>query len=148
MKQSDAHSGEEIAMGKRRLSIKSIKVEVISLMLTVQTEECKNCRLIFEETDVKRKFADKEMNEYPEDMKKDVLHLSNWIRELARDYSDRIQSKVIDALSPLGLYKSIRHRIRKFPAFIIDYRKTYSGWDKQALGSILDQHLQLRNATG
>jgi hypothetical protein len=106
-------------MNTRGFLANPVEVEVITLMLTIQTEECKNCRLIFEDTDIKRKFADKEMNEYPEDMKKDVLHLSNWIRELAQDYSDRIQIKVIDALSPLGLYKSIRHRIRKFPAFII-----------------------------
>ncbi|MFQ5841133.1 MAG: hypothetical protein ACE5I8_01740 [Thermodesulfobacteriota bacterium] len=132
-------------MGKRGLSVKPIKVEVINLMLTVQTEECKNCRLIFEETDMKRKFADKEMNEYPEDVKEDVVRLSNWIRELAHLYSHRIQIKVIDALSPLGLYKTVRHRIREFPTFIIDRRETYSGWDKEALGEILNMHLQLHS---
>lgn len=132
-------------MGKRGLSVKPIKVEVINLMLTVQTEECKNCRLIFEETDMKRKFANKEMNEYPEDVKEDVVRLSNWIRELARLYSHRIQIKVIDALSPLGLYKTVRHRIREFPTFIIDRRETYSGWDKEALGEILNMRLQLHS---
>jgi hypothetical protein len=30
----------------------------LTFMLTIQTEECKNCRLVFEETDSKRKFAD------------------------------------------------------------------------------------------
>lgn len=132
-------------MGKRGLSVKPIKVEVINLMLTVQTEECKNCRLIFEETDMKRKFADKEMNEYPEDVKEDVVRLSNWIRELAHLYSHRIQIKVIDALSPLGVYKTVRHRIREFPTFIIDRREKYSGWDKEALGEILNTRLQLHS---
>lgn len=132
-------------MGKRGLSVKPIKVEVINLMLTVQTEECKNCRLIFEETDMKRKFANKEMNEYPEDVKEDVVRLSNWIRELAHLYSHRIQIKVIDALSPPGLYKTVRHRIREFPTFIIDRREKYSGWDKEALGEILNMHLQLHS---
>ncbi|MFQ6079697.1 MAG: hypothetical protein ACE5NJ_11275 [Thermodesulfobacteriota bacterium] len=132
-------------MGRRGLSVKPIKVEVINLMLTVQTEECKNCRLIFEETDMKRKFADKEMNEYPEDVKEDVVRLSNWIRELAHLYSHRIQIKVIDALSPLGVYKTVRHRIREFPTFIIDRREKYSGWDKEALGEILNTRLQLHS---
>jgi hypothetical protein len=130
-------------MEKRGLFVKPIKVEVINLMLSVQTEECKNCRLIFEETDVKRKFADKEMNEYPEDVKEDVVRLSNWIRERAHLYSHRIQIKVIDVLFPPGLYKSLRYRIRKFPTFIIENRDTYSGWDKEALEEKLDQHLQL-----
>ena len=76
-------------------------------MLTVQAEECKNCLLLFEETDLKHKFANKEMNEYLEDMKEDVLNLSNWIWELVQRYSQRIQIKVIDAVSPLGVYKSV-----------------------------------------
>lgn len=132
-------------MKTKGLSLNPIKVEVIALMLTVQTEECKNCRLVFEETDLKRKFADKEINEYPEDVKKNVLHLSNWVRELIQRYSQRIQIKVIDALSPLGLYKRLRHRIKSFPTFIIDHRDKYSGWDKRALEVILDQRLGLCN---
>ncbi len=97
-------------MVRRGFLADPVEVEVITLMLTIQAEECKNCRLIFEDTDIKWKFADRETNEYPEDVKKDVPHLSNWIRRLARDYCDQIQIKVIDALSPLGLYKSIRHQ--------------------------------------
>lgn len=45
-------------MDTRGFFTDSIKGEVVTLMLTIQTEECKNCRLVFEETDIKRKFAD------------------------------------------------------------------------------------------
>ncbi|MFB0505177.1 MAG: hypothetical protein ACETWT_00445 [Thermodesulfobacteriota bacterium] len=66
-------------------------------------------------------------NEYPESIEGDVPPLSNRIRELVQLYSHRIQVKVIDALSPLGPYKTVRHRIREFPTFIIENRDTYSG---------------------
>lgn len=126
--------------------MKPIMVEVLSLMLTVQTEECKNCSPIFESVGVKGKFHNKEINEYPEDVKEEVLRLSDWIRELSQRYPDQIQIKIIDAVSILGVYKKLRHRIEGIPAFIVDHRETYSGWDKGALETILDRHLRMANA--
>ena len=126
--------------------MKPIVVEVLSLMLTVQTEECKNCSPIFGSVGLKGKFHNKEINEYPEDMKEQVLRLSNWIRDLSQRYPDQIQIKIIDALSILGIYKKLRHRIKELPAFIVDNRETYSGWDKGALDGILVRRLQVASA--
>jgi hypothetical protein len=125
---------------------KPIMIEVVSIMLTVQTVECKNCRISFRDIPLECDFIDREIDEYPEDLKEQVLRLSNWIRELIQLYSNQIQVKVIDALSPLGLYKKLRYRIKEFPAFIVDHEETYSGWDKKALEAILNRHLQLRAA--
>ena len=121
---------------------KPLRVEVLSKMLGVQTEECKNCRLIFEEVGLKSKFHDQEINQYPDDVKAEVLRLSNWIRDLIQHYPDNVQFKIIDALTPLGVYKMLRHRVRKFPSFIIQKRERYSGWDTEALEAIIDEHLQ------
>lgn len=129
-------------MKRNNAVLKPIMVEVVSMMLTVQTEECKNCRGVFESIGLKSKFADREINEYPSDLKEEVLRLSNWIRELTQRYPNQIQVKVIDAVSILGIYKKLRHHIKKLPAFIVDHRETYSGWDKKALDTILNQHLQ------
>lgn len=126
--------------------MKPIMLEVLSLMLTVQTEECKNCSPIFESVGLKRQFHDKEINEYPEDIKEQVLRLSDWIRELTQRYPSQIQIKIIDALSILGIYKKLRYRIKELPAFIVDSRETYSGWDKGALDSILNRHFQMTTA--
>lgn len=123
--------------------MKPIMVEVLSVMLTVQTEECKNCSPIFEGVGLKGKFHNKEINEYPEDIKEEVLRLSDWIRELSQRYPYQIQIKIIDAVSILGMYKKLRYRIKGLPAFIVDHRETYSGWDKEVLETILSQHIQV-----
>ena len=123
-----------------------IMVEVLSIMLTVQTVECPNCRISFMDIPRECNLLDREIEEYPEDLKEQVVRLSDWIRELIQLYPNQIQVKVIDALSPLGLYKKLRYRIKEFPTFIVDHRETYSGWDKKALEAILKQHLQLRAA--
>ena len=131
-------------MVKAKALTKPLRVEVLSKMLSVQTEECKNCRLVFEEVGLKSKFHNQEINEYPDDIKDEVLRLSDWIRDLVRRFPNDVQFKIIDAMTPLGVYKILRHRIRKLPGFIIEHRKTYSGWDSKALEALIDQHLQLR----
>jgi hypothetical protein len=131
-------------MFKEKALTKPLRVEVLSKMLSVQTEECKNCRLVFEEVGLKSKFHNQEINEYPDDIKDEVLRLSDWIRDLVRRFPNDVQFKIIDAMTPLGVYKILRHRIRKLPGFIIEHRKTYSGWDSKALEALINQHLQLR----
>jgi len=131
-------------MVKEKALTKPLRVEVLSKMLSVQTEECKNCRLVFEEVGLKSKFHNQEINEYPDDIKDEVLRLSDWIRDLVRRFPNDVQFKIIDAMTPLGVYKILRHRIRKLPGFIIEHRKTYSGWDSKALEALINQHLQLR----
>ena len=76
--------------------------------------------------------------EYPEDWKEAVGILYNWMWELSSLYQHRIRIHVIDAISPLGLWKQIRHRAYHFPAFIVDRRHTYMGWDPEQLESLID----------
>ena len=77
------------------------------------------------------------MDEYPLDLKEEYLKLCDWIRELTRLYKDGLLIKLIDAQSILGLYKSLRHRVRKYPSFIVEGKETYTGWDKKRLESLL-----------
>ena len=77
------------------------------------------------------------MDEYPSDLKEEYLKLSDWIRELTRICEDRLVVKVIDAQSILGFYKSLRHWVRKYPTFIVEGQKTYTGWDKKRLETLL-----------
>jgi hypothetical protein len=77
------------------------------------------------------------MDEYPSDLKEEYLKLSDWIRELTRIYEDRLLIRLIDAQSILGFYKSLRHWVRKYPAFIVEGQQTYTGWDKKRLQTLL-----------
>ncbi len=48
---------------------------------------------------------------------------------------------VIDVRSPMGILKSIWHRIWKYPAFIVEGRDKYVGWDPEKLEALIDRHL-------
>ncbi len=80
------------------------------------------------------------MEDYPLELKEEYVKLSGWMRELSQRYKNRILIKVIDAQSILGVYKSLRHRVRKYPAFIVEGKETYTGWDKNRLESLLVKH--------
>jgi hypothetical protein len=82
------------------------------------------------------------VNDYPEDLKEEFVRLSNWIRELSKLYQHRLLIKLIDAYSPVGFYKALRHRIRKYPAFIVERKETFIGWDRKRLEEILDRYMQ------
>ena len=80
-------------------------------------------------------------NEYPEEWKQAVDYVSNWIHEITDLYRHRIHIIVIDAQSLAGIWKQIRYRLFKFPAFIVDKKLTYIGWDHQQLEALIDQRI-------
>jgi hypothetical protein len=82
-----------------------------------------------------------DLNDYPEDVKEDYLFLSGWVTELAQKYREKILIRITDAQSLQGFYKSIRYRTFRYPAFIINGRKKYTGKDKNRLENLLQEEL-------
>jgi hypothetical protein len=57
--------------------------------------------------------------------------LSDWILALAERYAGQLVIKIIDAQSPQGLWKALRHGVRQYPTFIIE-GELYRGWETEA----------------
>ena len=91
---------------------------------------------------LKEKKDDRDLNDYPEDLKEEYLFLSNWIRELAQKYREKILIKIIDVQSLQGVYKSLRHRVYQYPTFIINKKGKYTGKDKAWLDALLQEYLR------
>ena len=121
--------------------MKPVLLEIVTRVLAT-FDHCRHCMLLFEETGLQGKLHQKSMDEYPQDVAEEYVQLSDWIRELNRLYKHRLRIRIIDAQSLLGFYKSLRHRIRKYPTFIVGGQDRYTGWDKAQLEGLLDQHIQ------
>ncbi len=121
--------------------MKPILLETVTKVVTF-FDHCRRCQILFNQSGLDEKIHQKEMEEYPPDLKEEYLKLSDWIRELTRLYKHRLLIRVIDAQSPLGIYKSLRYRIRTYPAFIVEGKETYTGWDKSQLENLLDKHIK------
>jgi len=100
---------------------------------------------MFRESGLERKVTRKDREEYPSDWQEESLKLSEWICELSRLYRHRISVRLIDAKSPLGIYKSLLYRFRTYPTFIIEKKEVYSGWDQHKLESLLDLRIRAAN---
>jgi hypothetical protein len=121
-----------------------VVLEIVSKVITT-FDHCRHCEFFFQAAGLDAKHHEIEMEEYPPDLKEEYLRLCNWIRELVRRYQDQLVIKLIDVQSLVGIYKSLRYRIRKYPSFIVAGKEVYAGWDKGQLQSLLDKHL--RSAT-
>ena len=121
--------------------MKPIQLEIVTKVVTF-FDHCRRCQVLFDQAGLDKKIHQKEMEEYPPDLKEEYLKLSDWVRELTRLYKHRLLIKLIDVQSPLGIYKSLRHRIQTYPTFIVEGKETYTGWDKNQLESLLDKHIK------
>ena len=117
-------------------------LEVVAPMLSSVEMSCRGCGLIMDTLGLKKQDRQACTEEYPEDWKEAVDHLAGWIAEISRLYRHRILIRVIDAQSPMGLWKQVRHRVFKFPAFIVNKKKTYVGWNPRELESVIDEEVR------
>ena len=122
--------------------MRPILLEIVSQVLTT-FDHCRQCEILFDQAGLTQRSHQNEMNDYPFDLKEEVVRLSDWIRELRRLYKHRLLIKLIDIQSPLGIYKALRHRIRTYPTFIIEGKETYAGWDKNRLEDLLDKYIKV-----
>lgn len=81
------------------------------------------------------------MQEYPPELLEEHVRLSDWVMALSARYGSGIQIRVIDPQSGLGFFKCLRHRVRKYPTFIVNGKAKYTGWDKEALETLLQDAL-------
>ncbi len=121
--------------------MKPIVLEIVTKVIT-SFGQCRRCKILFDEAGFNQKVHQKELDEYPADLKEEYTKLSDWIRELNGLYKHRLSIKLIDVQSPLGIYKSLRYRIRTYPTFIVEGKETYAGWDKSQLEGLLDKYIK------
>jgi hypothetical protein len=121
--------------------MKPVIVEIVTRVMT-SFGHCRHCDVVFHQTGLDQVLHQREINDYPADLREEFANLSAWIRELNRLYKHRLRIRLIDAQSLSGLYKSLRHRIRKYPTFIVEGKETYSGWDKERLEGLLDKYIR------
>ena len=124
-----------------------LSIEVIAPVLT-ELYHCLHCETIFDQAGLGTKVHGEQINDYPEDIKEDFFRLSNWLVELAHRYGDALRIRLIDPHSFEGFLKSIRYWVRRHPAFIINGRKGYAGWDKAALNRVLQAHIRGKSPMG
>jgi len=116
--------------------VKALCLEVIAPTLQGMGL-CAPCDLMFSQADVDGPSTETGLEEYPQDWQANHHRLTDWVYELADRHGPQLRIKVIDPQSPAGLLKSVRHRVRRYPTWLINGKKIV-GWDRPALEAAID----------
>jgi hypothetical protein len=119
--------------------MKPVMLEVVTPVLSAMDISCQSCGLILDSVDLRQKYRNGAVKDYPQDWKQAVDELTAWIHKISELYRHRICIRIIDAQSPAGIWKLLRYRLFRYPAFIIDKKHTYTGWNPQELEALIDE---------
>jgi hypothetical protein len=119
----------------------SARVEIIAYAPT-EFYHCQHCEVVWGHLDLgDRLHAEQRKSSLPEDLQAEYAAISDWVERAFDRYGDRLIVKVVDAASVEGLFKAVRHRARRFPAFIIDGEERVVGFDRDRLDLALTARL-------
>lgn len=125
-----------------------VSVQIITYAPTV-FRHCQHCELAFEGMGigqpVQREAA---ASSLPDDLARQYQDVSNWVHRLLERHPGRVAVSVIDAASIEGVWKSLRHRVRRYPATIVAGRETAIGTDFEAVNRVIDRYVSSSGGRG
>ena len=102
-------------------------VEVIAYAPTA-FYHCTHCEIAWREMGKSNRAQEEQLEtSLPEDLQREYLAVSDWVKEMFRVHRDRLMVKVIDAASVEGVIKSLRYKARRYPAVIVNQRSRHIG---------------------
>ena len=81
----------------------------------------------------------------PEDLKREFHALSEWAGTLPARFGDRVQVRLIDAVSLEGFARSLLGRFWRYPAFSVGGRR-YVGSDFSRVDDLISRELAQRES--
>jgi hypothetical protein len=117
-------------------------VEVIAYAPTA-FYHCTHCEVAWREFGMSNHIHEEQVDSsLPEDLAADYQVVSDWVRELFRQYCDQVVVKVIDAASLEGFIKTWRYNAHRYPAVIIDGKQRFNGGRFEAASQAIDRILK------
>ncbi len=105
---------------------------------------CTTCEAMMAQADLGPAPHERSLDEYPPDWQAEFKRLSSLIFSLADTYQEKVQIRVWDPRSLQGMWKSLRHGVRRYPTFVLNEHKKISGWDQEKL----EQYIKDAEKTG
>ena len=107
---------------------KPLLVEIIAYAPTA-FYHCTHCEIAWREIGTSNQAHEEQLqSSLPEDLTKDYLVVSQWVKDVFRRYCDQVVIKMVDTASPEGVWLSLRHGVRRYPAVIIN-KQVFVGVD-------------------
>ena len=123
-----------------------LSVQVITYAPTV-FRHCQHCEVAFQGVGLGERIHRAESADaLPDDLAAEFQQVSDWVHGLLERHGPRVSVSVIDAASIEGVWKSLRHGVRRYPAVIVDGTEKRIGSDFAQVDELVDQRLGRRLA--
>jgi hypothetical protein len=118
-----------------------MQVEILTYAPT-EFYHCQHCEVVWDQVGLGSKIRTEQRGAgLPADLQAEYEAISDWALDATRRYGQRLQVKVVDVASVEGVFKAVRHRARRFPAFIVDGQRRIVGFDRGQLDAALAERL-------
>lgn len=102
---------------------------------------CPTCRTFMQQAGLP---LEGDFEDYPEEFAEMARRLAEWVEGLRISYAETLKVELVDGLSPRGLWKQLRHKLRALPGFLVDGVRVSAGWNlEQVEGDIKMRMLEL-----
>jgi len=98
---------------------------------------CVTCEMVMAQADMDLSPRERDAEDLPPEWRAEAERLSTLLGGLGQRYGERIAIRLWDPRSLQGMWKSIRHGVRRYPAFIVDGGRRIVGWNIAALEQAL-----------
>ena len=124
----------------------AVSVQVITYAPTI-FRHCQHCEVAFEGIGLGERIHRAEARDaLPDDLIAQFQRVSDWVHDLLQRHERGVDVSVIDAASIEGVWKSLRHGVRRYPAVIVDGDRRLVGDDFRAVDALIEERLEKRGA--
>ena len=134
----------ELLMSREMARGRPVTVQVIAYAPTI-FRHCQHCEVAFSGLGFSEKMHKAEAADaLPEELLQEFQQVSDWIHSLLERHGDGLKVSVVDAASIEGVWKSLRHGVRRYPAVVVDGEDKFVGTDFAPANRLIDQRLVTR----
>jgi hypothetical protein len=121
--------------------VSGVRLDVIAYAPTV-FYHCQHCEIAFQNAGLGDRVHHEQAEEgLPADLQAEYAEVSDWIHRIVVRYGRRLRVRLIDAASVEGVWKSLRHKIRRYPAAVVAGRHVHVGADLWSLEPMIEREL-------
>jgi len=95
-----------------------VKLEIIGVFPTFYSP-CKGVRRLITSA-CSFSITDDILKDYADDVSKTYKDICDLVKQLVNYFGDHLEVEAVDPTTPLGIWRSIKYRISRYPAFIIN----------------------------
>lgn len=122
--------------------MRPVRIEVITYAPTF-FYHCQHCELAFQEIGVGEAVHRSQAREaLPADLQLEYEILASWAHDLLERHGRAVRIRLVDAASIEGFWKSLRYRLGRYPAVIIEGTDKHVGLDLGAVDAALRVRLE------